>query len=151
MDAAYAGVAAILPEQRAGLDGLELAHSFDTNCHKRAHPPAARQPSNTSLGWRRLSNASMPAAVMPHVSASQVTSECLESTAAAVANDKLGLSRLAWVCFSCTPGQCALRPRHAAAGGPCSCLWVRPWDARREVPLMAAALPCVLAAAGGCW
>ena len=34
MDAAYAGVAAILPEQRAGLDGLELAHSFDTNCHK---------------------------------------------------------------------------------------------------------------------
>ncbi len=34
VDAAYAGVAAILPEQRAGLDGLELAHSFDTNCHK---------------------------------------------------------------------------------------------------------------------
>lgn len=34
VDAAYAGVAAILPEQRAGLDGLELADSFDTNCHK---------------------------------------------------------------------------------------------------------------------
>ena len=36
VDAAYAGVAALLPEQRAGLDGLELADSFDTNCHKRA-------------------------------------------------------------------------------------------------------------------
>lgn len=34
VDAAYAGVAALLPEQRAGLDGLELADSFDTNCHK---------------------------------------------------------------------------------------------------------------------
>ena len=48
MDAAYAGVAAILPEQRAGLDGLELAHSFDTNCHKCALPPAVRRPLSMS-------------------------------------------------------------------------------------------------------
>ena len=52
MDAAYAGVAAILPEQRAGLDGLELAHSFDTNCHKCAHWPAVPQPHDHVLGQK---------------------------------------------------------------------------------------------------
>jgi len=34
VDAAYAGVAAVLPEMRPHFDGLELADSFDTNPHK---------------------------------------------------------------------------------------------------------------------
>lgn len=34
MDAAYAGVAAMLPEQRHHFQGLELADSFVTNAHK---------------------------------------------------------------------------------------------------------------------
>ena len=34
VDAAYAGSAAVLPEQRAAFEGLELADSFDTNPHK---------------------------------------------------------------------------------------------------------------------
>jgi aromatic-L-amino-acid/L-tryptophan decarboxylase len=34
VDAAYAGVAAICPEHRSALEGLEYADSFATNCHK---------------------------------------------------------------------------------------------------------------------
>lgn len=34
VDAAYAGVSAILPEMAQHFRGLELAHSFDTNPHK---------------------------------------------------------------------------------------------------------------------
>lgn len=34
VDAAYAGVAAMLPELSPLFDGLELADSFDTNPHK---------------------------------------------------------------------------------------------------------------------
>lgn len=34
MDAAYAGVTAMLPEQRHYFQGLELADSFVTNAHK---------------------------------------------------------------------------------------------------------------------
>jgi aromatic-L-amino-acid/L-tryptophan decarboxylase len=34
VDGAYAGVASICPEHRHTLDGVELADSFGTNCHK---------------------------------------------------------------------------------------------------------------------
>jgi len=49
VDAAYAGVAALLPEQRAGLDGLELADSFDTNCHKCARSGTRQLQSSAPL------------------------------------------------------------------------------------------------------
>jgi len=49
VDAAYAGVAALLPEQRAGLDGLELADSFDTNCHKCARSGTRKLQSSAPL------------------------------------------------------------------------------------------------------